>query len=372
MPPRFENLSAAAIWFDDWLSKAALPMWAGAGVDPKGGLFQETLSLKGQPIEANRRARSQARQVFVFATAKSAGYGDRWLEVAKTGWTRFVELYRRADGLFINRVSGDGAPVDVEADVYEQAFAMLAMSALQRADPGARERSQDAEALLDVLGGRRERAGGFRENGAHPFQANCHMHLLETALAWEAAGGRRWEMLADELAVFALTRFIDPQTGSIREFFDASWNALSGEAGLLEPGHHFEWAWLLEQWAARRGEAAAHTAALRLFENGLRGVDPVRGVAVNSVWDDFSIRDANARLWPQTEHLKAALLLGDEALALRAAQGLAQYLDVPANGVWRDKLKGDGAFVDEPAPATSFYHLIVAILELRAHQNVFD
>jgi mannose-6-phosphate isomerase len=89
-------------------------------------------------------------------------------------------------------------------------------------------------------------------------------------------------------------------------------------------------------------------------------------VAVNALWDDFSVRDANARLWPQTEHLKAALALGSEAEALRAAQGLAQYLDTPARGAWRDKLGPDATFVDEPAPATSFYHLMVAILELTA------
>ena len=102
-----------------------------------------------------------------------------------------------------------------------------------------------------------------------------------------------------------------------------------------------------------------------------KGVPAARAVlagtvetAVNALWDDFSVRDGAARLWPQTEHLKAAVVLGDEAQALRAARGLAQYLDVPARGVWRDKLKADGSFVDEPAPATSFYHLMVAIQAL--------
>jgi len=65
--------------------------------------------------------------------------------------------------------------------------------------------------------------------------------------------------------------------------------------------------------------------------------------------------------------MKAAAVLGDEAQTLRAARGLAQYLDVPARGAWRDKLRVDGTFVEEPAPATSFYHLMVAILELTSH-----
>ena len=52
--------------------------------------------------------------------------------------------------------------------------------------------------------------------------------------------------------------------------------------------------------------------------------------------------------------------------ALTAARGLARYLETPKRGAWRDRLLADGSFVDEPAPATSLYHLVVAILELSA------
>lgn len=367
MPPKFETQKDAAAWYEAWLAEAALPLWAGAGVDREGGLFQETLSIEGRPVEAPRRARAQARQVFVFASAALAGYGARWLAVARAGWARFAAVYRRPDGLFINRAAGDGTPLDEAADVYEQAFALLAMAALQAADPAAGGLAAEAERTLLALEARRAPAGGFRENGAHPFQANCHMHLFESALAWEAAGGPRWAALSDEIAGLAIGRFIDPGTGALREFFDAGWQAIAGEGGLVEPGHQFEWAWLLERWGAARGDAKARAAARRLFENGLRGVDPLRDVAVNALWDDFSVRDGSARLWPQTEHLKAAVALGGEAQAVRAAQGLAQYLDTPARGAWRDKLLPDGTFVEEPSPATSFYHLMVAILELKAH-----
>ena len=370
MPARFETLIAAAAWYRAWLSEAALPLWASAGVDPVGGLFEETLDLNGRPVAAPRRARAQARQVFVFAEAARAGYGARWLAVAKTGWARFAEAYRRPDGLYLNRVAADGTPLDAEADNYEQAFALLAMAALQAADPAAAFEAE-AERVLGALQDRRVAGGGFRENGPHPYQANCHMHLFESALAWEAqtsgtGGGPVWRALSDELAELAMGRFIDPQTGALREFFDGQWRALEGEGGLVEPGHQFEWAWLLERWGRARGDSAALAAARRLFENGLKGVDPVREVAVNALWDDFSVRDGAARLWPQTEHLKAAIVLGDEAQALRAARGLAQYLETPVRGVWRDKLRADGTFIDEPAPATSFYHLMMAILELPA------
>jgi len=367
MPPSFTSTAEAALWFSAWLREAALPLWAGAGVDRAGGLFQEALSVAGEPVEAPRRARAQARQVFVFATAATEGFGAEWLATAQSGYAQFLGRYRRADGLFLRRANADGTPLETDAEVYDQAFALLAMAALQVADPTTGNFAGDAATTLAALQGRRAPAGGFRESPPHPFQANCHMHLFESAMAWEAAGGGpEWTALSDEIAGMALSKFIDPVSGLMREFFDDRWTALTGEGGLVEPGHQFEWAWLLDRWGRARGDAAAGVAARRLYEDGLKGFDPGRKVAVNALWDDFSVRDGSARLWPQTEHLKAALVLGSKAEAILAAEGLAQYLETPARGAWRDKLKTDGTFVDEPAPATSFYHLIVAILELKA------
>ena len=73
---------------------------------------------------------------------------------------------------------------------------------------------------------------GFREAPPHPFQANAHMHLLEAALAWlETDGGAEWQALAAEIVDLALTRFIDRDTGFVREFFDCHWAPAEGEDG---------------------------------------------------------------------------------------------------------------------------------------------
>jgi mannose-6-phosphate isomerase len=163
----------------------------------------------------------------------------------------------------------------------------------------------------------------------------------------------------------ALTRFIDPEGGFLREFFDAQWRPAPGDDGrCVEPGHQFEWAWLLERWGRARGDAAARAAAQTLFRRGLAGVDSVRGVAVDGLWDDLTLREPAARLWPQTERLKAALMLGGEAEVLAAAGGLRRYLEVPARGAWRDKLRPTDGFVEEAAPASSFYHIVQAVLPL--------
>lgn len=250
-----------------------------------------------------------------------------------------------------------GTPIDAAAYLYEQAFVLLALAA-----PGDTEAATTLRGRLDVF---RHARGGFREAGEHPFQANAQMHLFEAALEWEAAGGDAgWSTLADELAELALRRFIDPATGALSEFFDAEWRPLAGPAGLIEPGHQFEWAWLLARWGRVRGRADIAAMVRRLFMAGRRGFDAARNVVVDALTDDLAVRDGAARLWGQTEHLKAALALGDRTAALQAANGLARFLDTPTPGVWRERMRADGAFVEEPSPATSLYHLYLAIREL--------
>jgi mannose-6-phosphate isomerase len=366
MTSGFASLAEASRWYDAWLAEAALPLWSTTGVDPKSGAFLDSLTVAGAPVEAPLRARVQARQAFVFAEASARD--PRLLEPARRGFGFFRDRFRLPDGRFAFRTDREGRVVDDRACLYEQDFALLAMAAFHRAGDATADWPAEARTLRDALDAIRHPAGGFREADDHPFQANAHMHLFETCMAWEAAGEADWAALSDEIAELALTRFIDADGGFLREFFDAGWRPAPGDDGRwVEPGHQFEWAWLLERWGRARGDDRARAAARRLFRHGMTGVDLARGVAVNVLWDDLTVRDASARLWPQTEWLKAALILGEEAQALAAANSLAKYLATPARGAWRDKLKPDGSFVDEPAPASSLYHIWVALSELRAY-----
>ncbi|WP_374575555.1 AGE family epimerase/isomerase [Phenylobacterium sp.] len=363
----FKDVAGAAGWFDHWIKTNALPLWWSLGADHEHGGFREALTLSGEPVSAPRRARVQTRQAFVFATAGMMGWVGPWRQAAWHGMDYFLERYRRPDGLFRTLVSAGGEPLDETAALYDQAFALLAMATLKRADPEGRDLAGEAEALRKALEALRHPAGGFRETGARPFQANAHMHLLEASLAWiEAGGGREWETLAAEIVELALDRFIDRKAGFIREAFNEDWTPAGGDEGrFIEPGHQFEWAWLLER-CGRLGVPRAAAAARRLLAAGLRGVDPDLGVAVNALWDDFSVRDPNARLWPQTEYLKATLLLGaGEMHVVAAAQALHRYLDTPALGAWYDTLTADGAFTQESAPASSLYHIVAAWAQLQ-------
>ena len=370
-----ETFETTAARFIDWIDLAALPLWGTLGVDTDGG-FVESLDGRGKSTADFRRARVQARQAYVFAAAGLSGWSGPWAGLTAQGLDAFEAHNLRPDGLYRTRTDRHGSSLDDTPWLYDQAFVLFALAAAAEAGLRPVERLTKARSLIAAMEGLRHNTGGWREAGDLPFQANAHMHLLEACLAWEAldADGP-WTRLADEIVEMARRSFIEPERGFLREFFSKDWTALSDDDGqIIEPGHQFEWVWLLTRWGRERRQEWALDAAQKLYAAGQKGVDPRMGIAVDALNTDLSIRSGHARLWPQTERLKAALILAettegaDRDRFIRDAQsalhGLARYLE--PSGLWRDKLGPDGKFVDEPSPASSLYHLMVASMQLRA------
>ena len=120
--------------------------------------------------------------------------------------------------------------------------------------------------------------------------------------------------------------------------------------------------------------------ARRLYRIGAdHGIDTTRGVALFELTDEMAVNDSKARLWAQAEWLKAAIILArsekDEAVrqayvadAAAGARSLLRFFEMPVAGLWRDKLTGEGTWIDEPAPASSFYHIIDSLRVLAAWQ----
>ncbi|OYX35548.1 MAG: hypothetical protein B7Y99_03290 [Caulobacterales bacterium 32-69-10] len=382
-PPPQAALAALRARFERWLFTSALPVWWCLGSDPLVGGFREALEPNGDPVNRLLRARVQGRQTFCYAIAGQLGWAGPWRRAMTQGLFFLRDRYRRPDGLFRTLLHPDGTPADETSTVYDQAFVLLALAEGAKALPDeAAVLRAEAVALLTALKANHgHAAGGFAEvGGPTPFQSDPHMHLMESALAWaEADGGEEWESLADDLAELCLTRLIDPAHGVVKENFTADWAPAPGRDGqLVEPGHQFEWAWLLERWGRRRSRPDAMAAARRLFVIGERGVDLKSGVTINDLLEDFSVADPDARLWPQTERLKAGLMLADGekdpivrdaylTAAAQAGEALMTYFEGVVPGLWRDKRRADGSFVEEPAPASSFYHIVCAYAELAAH-----
>lgn len=365
--------------FSTWMRTSALPLWCTLGIEADGA-FADRMRPNGGLVELPRRARVQARQVQVYCRAGLLGWRGPWRDTAARGLRRFWQTNSRDDGRYRTLVDVDGVALDDTATLYDQSFVLFALAAAVEAGVEADEARRRALGLRQALMRERLPFGGWPEAGSQPYQANAQMHLLEAALAWEDLDPTpEWRAISDEIARLAMTHFIAPESGALREFFCENWTPQPGEEGrLVEPGHQFEWAWLLTRWGVRRQSTEAIQAARRLYEVGRKGVDAIRGVAIDALRDDMSVRSGSARLWPQSEWLKAALLLAETAEGIARATYIGDAADALAalqsyllpNGLWWDRLAGDRRFVEEAAPASSFYHIMSAYDQLALSAEV--
>jgi len=357
--PDYADLAQAADTLRGWLFNTALPLWWALGADHENGGFHEALTRLG-PTPGPSRVRVPARQSYAFARAGLAGWSGPWRHAALHGLADLERRYRRQDGFY--------SPDETSAPLlYDQAFILLAWAQAHIAELDG-TLPERADQLLDRVEARfTDPAGGFREHADKAHQSNPLMHLFEAAMLWSDAVGGRWTALADALADLATKTLMAPVEDHVLEFYAQGWTGPApGEAGrVISPGHQFEWAFLLAEWARRRARPDLTDAAGRLYEVGRHGVDSGRLVVIDEMDVDYVHTDPGARLWPQTERLKAACVLGRHDEALEAANALGAYL-TPGSGLWRDRMNRSGGFDAGPSPASSLYHIAGAILQLDA------
>ena len=360
-----------------WTFADALPVWAEAGLDRAGGGFVEALTLDGAPLAAiDRRLRVQARQVYVYSHAAVLGWDGPALEAARGGFEYMTRHCWHRDSGWVFSVAADGAPRDNRRWAYEQAFALLAFAWYYRAsgEAAALDWASRTLAFLDASLADPDR-GGYREAvpEAKPRRQNPHMPSPGSD-ASAARRHRRWRLPgARPVRWWGCSRghFFDAPSATLGEFFTDDWHPAPGVEGqLVEPGHHYEWVWLLHQYAKATGEdLRAEVEALYGFAEA-HGVDPADGMAYDAVLRDGTVAQPSKRCWPQSEALKAQLAMG-EWLGLDTGARVAaitnglfrRYLGL-GRGIWQDQLDSTGAGAAERVPASNLYHLFLAFTEL--------
>jgi mannose-6-phosphate isomerase len=191
------------------------------------------------------------------------------------------------------------------------------------------------------------------------------MHLLEALLALEEVEpDPDARAMADEIFALCADRFVDRAQGCLGESFGARWQPLADPgARIVEPGHHFEWVWLLHFYARARANPEALQLADLLQRFARRhGVDS-DGLVFDALERSGRVARGSKRLWPQTEHLKALAARGErDALRETLARVTAAYVD-PATGAWREQLDRTGRVTSDALNATSVYHVVLALRE---------
>ncbi len=366
------SVRAAQDWLRDWMFGCALPFWRDAGHEGPEGGASEALALDGgHGGAAFKRMRVQARQLYVFSHAALLGWPDGARLARET--YGFMRRGERAEGGWVRRLSPDGRRVlDPAIDLYDQAFVLLALAwfaRLEGAEPLVR-----AQRTVGWLRAHMAHAGGGYRNvvpdEAGPRQQNPHMHLLEAALALHATTGQAGDAeLAHELVRLFRARLWDGATGVLGEQFTDDWAPV--EAAAVEPGHHFEWVWLLDGYGRAFGADMADTmAGLYRFATA-HGVAAGSGLVLDGVSRAGRVVRGSARLWPQTEALKAhAVMLrrgAETGAAIAAVVGnlRERYLCGCPPGAWIDQLDAQQRPISTAIPTSSFYHLMTAYAELQ-------
>lgn len=360
-----------------WLFEHALPLWWDKGFDTDTGCFHERMSLDGKPVVMERRVRVQARQTAVFARAGRLGWAGPWREAVRAGRDVLLSRGIRPDGGTRFKLDGTGQPLDDRRDLYDLAFVVFALGEGAAALGGDEEAIGAASRLVDWAEMHwAHPEGGYFEGEIMPpapRRQNPHMHVFEALLSlFEASGEMEHLDRAGVIARLFCERFFDAKHGALPEYFDEAWRPVDGEEGkICEPGHQFEWSWLLHRWNALGGGDMGDIAERLRVHAEIYGLDHASGFIFDELFVDGRARTASSRLWPHTERLKANLSRYERTLDPNAADSAVQAFDVlmnfcatPTPGVWRERRNAQGAYIPEDAPASSLYHIMFGMYEL--------
>jgi mannose/cellobiose epimerase-like protein (N-acyl-D-glucosamine 2-epimerase family) len=363
MNPSAASTIALATPLRDHFTGIVLPMWREPGFNTSLKLPYEAIGADHQPLPVERyRAMACARQLFVFSQAGDADH-------AQTLFDSLTRTFQDTQhGGWFYSVDAEGAPLDTTKDLYTHAFVIFAC-----AEYGRRSGNRDALKLVhntSALIQSHFAASGDLFNAAMtedfgsvtgtPIQ-NPLMHLTE---AWLAA----CEVTRDNVFGAALRRlagavahhFVHEPTGCVAEL------PIGTSNNRLEPGHQFEWFWLVKQAGPQFDGSGLAEALSRAFSFAQQnGVDRETGGVCAALDETGNIKDPTQRIWAQTEYLRALACHSDPAVlaALPTQIELFRQRFLRPEG-WFECKTPAGEVARADMPSTTPYHLATAYAAL--------
>ncbi len=365
---------------EDYLYRGLLPLWAEHGWDDARGGFHEQLEADHSPSRLDyRRLTVLGRQLYVFSQAAQSTSIAAFAALAHRAYDYLVRhFWDDRFGGWIFKVDLGGSPLDTTKDLYGHAFAMFGLAHYYRAFARreALEIARESNLLLKrhLLLPEGWFASAAKQDwsiSGATLNQNPHMHLLEAYVALAAASKEAAFREDANVVVDLFHRYLfDAKSGTLGEFFDEKGLPHHERGRRIEPGHHFEWYWLLNEGAALWRDARTLRAAEILFRWAERhGVDAEIGGVFDALDRDGGLIKDSKRIWPQAERIKAQALRAranaardDRARLMTLVQFLFDnYL--LADGGWRESLERSLAPNATALPGTSPYHIFLALSE---------
>ena len=372
-------------YFKNWIISEVLPFWYKHGVAKEQG-FYEAIDFFSNPLLLPTRSRLVSRQIYSFLLAKELGWEGPALEVVEHGLGFLEEKLIADNGQIYSNFNFVDKSIDKKHDTYDYAFLFLALSkvySIKSFRQKALEISQKCLAWLDS--NHKHNYVGYLDDPilSPSMKSNPHMHLLEAALEWLKISAELedkntfliWKNIADSIVELADSKLIDPNDGSLSEFFDQEWNSEKDYSKrIVEPGHLFEWGWLLLKWSYFFKSNKYKQKALRLIdiaEN--RGKLSKEDLIVSELDGFLEIKDDSIKLWPQTERIKAWYFvskfenfnskgkLSAHKNYKSALNSLLKFVEFSPKGMWFDVIEKNIKTKYNYSKASSLYHIILSI-----------
>jgi mannose-6-phosphate isomerase len=368
-----EDLADRARHARSWMMEAMFPLWAEEGV-MENGLFADRLDLNHRYMSAEEsRVRVQARQTYVFAIAMELGWDqDKARKLVERGVHTLSRRARSPLGAAGHLLSLRDVRLQGSYSVlYDTAFVLFALAQAHRVAGTSLDPAYEILTVLDKYFWDFENGGYLETIPRLSYRdQNPHMHLLEACHALFQADRRTIHLMrAKEIIALFEKHMFDEKSGALCEWFTLDWQPLSEEAfDVIEPGHQFEWVWLLRQHALLCGEDETHSL-YPLYKTGCASLCP-KGHVFNRVRRNGRPIDKSRRTWQQTDALKAHLALfeltGEPLYADRAVMSFDVLMDsfLTPQGGWIDHFDAEGGPVVDSMTAATGYHVVLAFREL--------
>ena len=357
--PLSAESSARLAAFAQHFAERIVPLWQGPGWNADMALPYEALDAEHQPLPVQRyRAMACARQLYLFSSRiEQPGAAERAAALFRSLQRHFHDAEH---GGWFYSIDAQGRPLDRRKDLYTHAFIVFAC-AHYWGKAGESLVESTLNAALEVIDQRFSRDDGLYEAsldedwsdlGSGPLQ-NPQMHLAEAFLQTLAVrADASVEQALVKLCTALQKHFVDPTHGVMLE------KPLGAVDNWFEPGHQFEWLYLLETSPLLRG-TPLHASLDRAFgyaeQYGVKGTAVLASLAL-----DGKVLDATQRIWAQAEYLRALALRAHSEGRLSAQLQALEAHFLHAGG-WYECRDVQGMVSRHDMPSTTPYHLATCL-----------
>lgn len=367
-----------------YLLKRWVPKWYSAFPDPATGGFYERLGEQFTPRTGlPRRLLTQCRQLAMYAHAYHRTGGDFAPDLERHFESLVAHYFVPETGGWRFSVDDTGAIADSTYDLYSLSFVIFAMAHYYAAT-GDERAYVYAVGVVDFINrtftmpnlpGYAEAVDVDLNIIPRQRRQNPHMHLLEACLfAFHIWDDELFKGVADTVVELFYNHFYIREQNQLCEFLTDDLKPDPIDGARVEPGHYYEWVWLLKKHAAFNGNPIQHDDVCEdlLSWANTYGWDTEYGGIYDVLSPNGSVLADTKRLWPFTEALKAnALMLdqaGDDGRAVLKAKMEEMTRVFSENymadrGFWVEWLNRDLTPAVDYMPGTTPYHVYFGIME---------